>query len=81
VNLYEITNGYIGYSYTRVYAWAPTEERALELAQDAYRKHAQEPRDYPARYWTNLECKLLFSDDAEPFATAPSDAGWEAGSP
>jgi len=79
VNLYEVMNGYIGFSYTRAYVWAEGEEQALELARDAYLEQAKDPktRGYPAKYWTGLECKLLFSADAEPFATVPSDEGWE----
>jgi len=81
MNLYEVTNGYTGYAYVRVYVWATNEEQALEIAQEAFRKENE--RDYDERhrhkskYWQNLECRHLFSNDAEPFVTAPSDTGWD----
>ena len=36
MKLYEVTNGFIGESYVRMLAIAPTEERALSIAHDEY---------------------------------------------
>ena len=33
---YEVINGWMGESYTRVYVWAPDEATAIALAQASY---------------------------------------------
>lgn len=69
MSLYEITNGYVGTSYVRVYAWAPSEERALELAKESF--GADDRLKSKA-----LEVKLLFSASYPEFCTRPSDDGF-----
>lgn len=82
MNLYEVTNGYVGNSYVRAYAWAENEEQALELAREKFRAERDSheyngKHTYKTNYWKNLTCRFLFSDDAEPFATTPDDNdGW-----
>jgi len=69
MNLYEITNGYTGESYVRVYAWASSEKRALELAKESF--------GIANRLKTkDLEIKLLFSASYPEFCTRPSDDGF-----
>lgn len=71
--LYEVTNGYIGESYVRVYVWAISEAQALELAQQSFKSaHPNNRSDYSE----DLTAKLLFKSDSAPFATRPSDDGW-----
>lgn len=69
MNLYEITNGYLGESYVRVYVWAADEEQALSLAEHKYK--AAGYRAYAPKH-----VELLFSQEAEPFCTIPSDCGF-----
>jgi len=77
LNLYEITNGYSGCAYVRCYAWAENESQALALATEVFRQQTEDRyRPYPKNYWEQLECKLLFSEDSEPFVTEPDDTGW-----
>jgi hypothetical protein len=81
MRLYEVTNGYLGEAYTRLYAWAETEEQALEMAKEQLKQEATEdvpwkPR-HPEAYWKNLKAQYLFDANDAPFATKPSDAGWE----
>lgn len=54
MKLYEVTNGWLGESHVRLYAWAESEEQALEMAAE-----------------------VLFDASEMPFATKPSDGGWE----
>lgn len=78
MNLYEITNGYTGYAYTRCYVWAESEAQALEIATEMFKENAKDKyRPKPARYWKNLECELLLSKDSASFVTKISDVGWE----
>ncbi|RIK41617.1 MAG: hypothetical protein DCC55_11410 [Chloroflexi bacterium] len=73
MGLYEITNGYVGESYLRVYAWAESEEQALEMA----RQRLQVEDGYPAQYAENLRIELLFDAQEPPFVTDPSSTGFE----
>jgi len=65
MNLYEVTDGFYGESYNRIYVWALYEDSALDLAEKAYGK----PR-------SNLKIRFLFSGSMPEFATRPSDSGF-----
>ena len=68
MKLFEITNGWTGESYIRVYVWAGSEHQAVSMANTrlgyAYRD-------------SDLQVTELFDASAGPFVTAPSDCGWE----
>lgn len=71
MKLYEVTNGYEGESYVRVYVRTDgNEERAKELARVAFKGDS--------RHCASLAVELLF-DEADPaeFTTLPSSSGWE----
>lgn len=73
MNLYEVRNGYIGESYVRVYIWCRSEAEAVEMARSQFaaeRTYLDEPE-----YSERLTAHLLFSSDAAPFVTEPSDSG------
>lgn len=72
--LFEVTNGFIGESYIRVYVWADSEEAALAFARQTYQDNA---KNYGEHYWSNLHCRKLFSQTDSSFCTLPDDAGWE----
>ncbi len=74
MHLFEVTNGYTGESYVRVYVWAENEETALALAQQTYQLHAGQ---HGEKYWSTLHSTKLFSQGDGPFCTLPDDAGWE----
>lgn len=69
MHLYEVTNGWIGESYVRVYAWADDEVTALAMARAAY------ARDRPDSV-ERLIITHLFSATDNSFVTDPSDSGW-----
>lgn len=69
MNFYEITNGIVGESYVRAYAWAISEERALELAKESFGTNEY----FKER---ELKVKLLFSASYPEFCTRPSDEGF-----
>ena len=69
MNLYEITNGYVGESYVRVYVWAEDEEQAFSLAEPKFDEKGYETS-------TPLSIKFLFAQDEKPFSTIPSDDGF-----
>lgn len=75
MTLYELTNGYIGESYVRVYAWAHSAEEAITLARPKF--EARGKRERHDDYAANLTATVLFSADDAPFATEASDEGWE----
>ena len=50
MKLYEIVNGFIGYSHTRVYAWAKDEAEALVLAREKFKVAANE-KGYEDSYY------------------------------
>ena len=72
--LFEVTNGYTGESYVRVYVWAENEESALVLARQSNKENAG---TYSEKYWSTLRCTKLFSEHDSSFCTLPDDAGWE----
>lgn len=73
MNLYEVVNGAQGETYVRVYVIAASQERALELAREQYRRSNDDPRFYEHLYCTQL-CVL----DGREVVTKDSDHGWEA---
>ena len=73
--LYEATNGYLGESYVRCYAWADSPDEAAQLAEEAFRADAQ-GQPSPT-YYTRIRLTQLFAADAPSFVTVPSDEGWE----
>lgn len=77
MNLYEVTNGYIGESYVRVYAWAASEMQAEEMARAIFKADEEKKHNPRPHVWEQLHVELLFSGDADAFVTNPSDAGWE----
>lgn len=74
MRLFECRNGYTGYTYTRVYVWAPDIDKAHAMAEEAFREDAGEI--YTSSYWRNVRCEELFNSDSTPFVTMPSDMGW-----
>lgn len=74
MNLYEITNGWMGCSYVRQYAWAESEQQAKELAYAAQTNGPRAPKQPVSQ--SELKVRLLMAGAAEPFATAPDDEGW-----
>lgn len=68
MTLFEITNGYIGESYVRAYAWAGSEADALRMCAAK-----NGPGDYTARG--------LFELGAAPFCTSLIDDGWPEDEP
>lgn len=71
MKLFEITNGAIGESYVRCYAWASTVEEALTLARLAYQKKYQYMGEL-----SDLQVDELFDGSMPAFCTMPNDAGW-----
>lgn len=77
--LYEVTNGYIGESYTRCYAWADSELAARRMAGERFRADSDKlgaSHRYPSEYWETLTVRKLFDADAAPFSTLVSTEGW-----
>lgn len=70
MNLYEIANGWIGESYVRTYVWAHDEAEARILAAEAFESRQEGSSE-------DMRVTFCFSSDAQPFASVPSDSGWE----
>ena len=62
MNLYRVSNGYIGESYVRVLIVAKDEGRALELAKEKFKS---ESGHYGEKYYSNLESELLGNVEEE----------------
>jgi len=59
MKLYEITNGYTGYSYVRVYVVADNEKKAIELAREKFKEEAEDRIAYNEKYYNNLEAEVM----------------------
>lgn len=66
MNLWEITNGHIGESYVRCYAWAEDELLAVEMC---VKKNGGQSSDY--------EAVRLFGQNDDAFCTTLNDGGWD----
>lgn len=75
MKLFEITNGWMGQSYCRAYAWAPDCETALQLARVKFEAEAR-ANGYNSAYWTELQAEELMDATALPFCTVPNGDGW-----
>lgn len=73
MTLYEVTNGYLGQSYIRVYVWCEDETTAIDMARESFKSDD----GYDETYYNKLRCVKLFSGDSKPFSTLPSGDGWE----
>ncbi len=63
MNLCEVTNGWFGESYVRVYVVAPNESKALDLAREKYRAEAESrPVDEREKYYSDLGIELILKD-------------------
>ena len=71
--LYEITNGWTGCSYVRLYVWADDPAEAHELAWEKYQEQ------YPDSEIEKLQMVKLFDSNRESFATEPNDEGFVPG--
>jgi hypothetical protein len=69
MTLFEATNGSFEPGYVRVYVWAATEKRAIQLARARFEQHG-----YPVG---RLRIRSLFDDGSSEFCTVPSESGWE----
>jgi hypothetical protein len=67
MKLFRVYNGYTGFSQVYVLVIAESEERALEIATETFKKEAEDKEylemwgkfQYTERYYTNLEIELL----------------------
>ena len=57
MNLYKVYNGYTGFSAVHVIVLADNNNRAVELASEAFKKEGE--GKYKKSYWSNLEAELL----------------------
>jgi hypothetical protein len=77
MKLYEVTSGAIGCSYVRSYVWAHDENEASRLARQAFAA-GQNPMAKTAPVAPPQLVELLDADKTTvPFATTPSDEGWQ----
>jgi hypothetical protein len=63
MKLFEASNGYVGYSYTRCLIIAENEDRARELATINFKIKALEDV-YEEDYWNDLEI-ICIADDVD----------------
>lgn len=78
MNLYEVTNGYYANeNYVRCYAWAKDEKQALELARTSFKEKGKREKQ-KTTYWKQLLIRQLLDQNQDfPFATIPTNHGWE----
>lgn len=78
MQLFEITNGWMGEGYVRLYAWAESEAQAVEMAQAKLKAEAERKTPpYKPSYYEALQVTLLLDSASPAFVTEPSDEGWE----
>lgn len=78
MKLWEVTNGYVGSSYDRCLVVARTAAEAIETARPAFKAATKPTWDggkplYPARYYEDLEAKLLCDDLTKPWCGTVDD--------
>lgn len=77
VSLYEVKNGQAGKkSYVRLYVWAESMAQAKDLALRSYRKFG-----FSMTELEDLKFDRMFFRGAAPFATKPSDEGFDFADP
>ncbi len=62
MNLYRVSNGYIGFAPINVLIVVANEERALELAREKFKSESER---YGEAYYSNLKAELLGSAEKE----------------
>ena len=72
MKLFEITNGWMGNSYVRVYVIAEDESEAIRLATTPFKNDGKRQK-HPKAYWENLEVKTLCEDTSKPWCGEASD--------
>ncbi len=75
MQLYEVTNGYVGDGYTHVLVLAEDEEQARRLASEKFKAESDsrvadfgESHAYKSDYWEKLEAERL-AEVANPWAS------------
>lgn len=66
MKLYEVTNGYLGFSYVRCYVIAESEERAVEIAREKYKAASI---GYKDAYYNNLTAEVMCENTSEEYAS------------
>lgn len=67
MKLYEVINGYCGFSALRVYVIANSEEDAIKMASKKYKEDSDGM--YSEKYWKNLKAKCLCEDTAKEWSS------------
>jgi len=72
MGLYEISNGWMGESYVRVIVIAENEERALEMAKEAFMREALK-RGKDESYYSRFTIEWSIEDLTKPYCSEPTD--------
>jgi len=70
MKMYEVCNGFMGYSYVRVYVLAENKEQALELAKETFEKDKE---GNPEGWSHRLEALLICEDASKPWCSEVLD--------
>lgn len=62
MKLYEVTNGYLGNSYTRVYVIAEDEDGAENIARERYKEYTKETGCYEEEFYKDLKVECICED-------------------
>lgn len=73
LKMFEVSNGYAGYSYVRVYVISENAERAVESARSKFKKEAKDGKRYPSQYWENLHAELMCDDASKEYCSEVMD--------
>jgi len=78
MKLWRVENGYTGNGSVRVLVIAATEERALALARESFKREADKRANnptasYPDDYWQELQAWALSHDTAVEWASEADD--------
>lgn len=67
MKLYEVINGYCGFSYLRVYVIANSEKEAIKIATKKYKEDSD--GIYTEKYCKNLKAKCLCEDTTKEWSS------------
>lgn len=75
MELYEATNGFMGFSYVRCLVYANSYDEALGMAREHFKKDGEDGVfSQPDNYWKDVKLKLLLDTDVDgPLCTEITD--------
>lgn len=73
MKVYEVANGYVGNSYTRVYVIAKDDDEAENIARKKYKEYAKETGCYGEDFYKDLKVECICEDTTKEWCSEMYD--------